>query len=133
MANIAKSGTPSLATTNPPSNCFPYTGALAGEDIAAGDAIYLKTSDGRWYRCSGAADNAAGKYRGVAQAAASAGEPVTPGHSIVMHYGSGLTPGASVFLSTDTAGAIADANATVNRSIGFAVDATRVYFGPPQL
>lgn len=125
MADIAKSGVPSLASREPPANTR-VTGLLAGEDIAAGDACYIK-NDGKVWRSTGAAANAAAKVRGFAAAAAKSGEAVTLFADVVFNYGSGLTPGASYYLSGATAGALADAASTGGTGeIGFAIDATRI-------
>ena len=131
MADIAKSGTPSLATLTPPRNCQPYTGAIAGEALAAGDIVYLKASDGRWYKTVGSADAAAAEYRGVIATAASAGEACTPFIGVAMRYGSGLTPGALIYLSTDTAGGLADANATVTKPVAVVVAGDRIQVFDP--
>jgi hypothetical protein len=127
MAEIAKSGTPSLASTLPPSNCR-ITGLLAGENIAAGDACYIKASDGRAWRSTGAAVAAAAKVRGWAAEAAKAGQPVTLLLNVNMLYGAALTPGADYFLSGTVAGGIADAASVGGTGpIAFAVDATRIH------
>ena len=57
MAAISKSGTPSLSTAIPPTTNS-LSGLYAGEAIAAGDACYIKTSDGKVYRSIGTAANA---------------------------------------------------------------------------
>lgn len=125
MADIAKSGTPSLASVEPPPN-HRVNGLLTGEAIAAGDACYIK-SDGKIWRSTGAAANAAAKVDGFAPKAADSGEALTLYHGVVFNYGAGLTPGATVYLSA-TAGLIADAATTGGTApIGFVVDATRVF------
>jgi hypothetical protein len=125
MADIAKSGTPSLSTTLLPNNCT-LGGRLAGEAIAAGDACYIK-SDGKIWKSTGAAANAAAKVRGYAFKAASVNEAVTLVWDVRFNYGSGLTPGAEVYLSGATAGALADAASTGGTAaIGHVVDATRI-------
>jgi hypothetical protein len=53
MAAIAKSGTPSITTAAPPTNCS-LSGLFTGEAIAAGDACYIKASDGKIYKSTGA-------------------------------------------------------------------------------
>lgn len=125
MAEIAKSGTPSLATLTTQVNSM--AGLLAGEAIAAGDACYIN-ADGKVYKASGAAANAAAKVRGFATQAASQGEAVTLAWNVRFRYGSGLTPGINVYLSGAVAGGLADAASTggVN-PIGFVVDATRIF------
>lgn len=131
MAAITKAGTPSLATMMPPQSCRPHTGSIAGEDIEAGDACFLH-SDGRWYRTDAETDGPSAKYRGVAATASSTGEAVTIYSGVAFHYGSGLTPGAPVFLSPDVPGGLDTANAEVNRAVGHCLDASRIYFGLPQ-
>lgn len=127
MAEISKSGTPSLASVLPPAN-NKITGLLAGEAIAAGDACYIKASDGRVWRSTGAAANAAAQVRGFAAEAAAAGQAVTLLHGVIFRYGAGLTPGADYFLSGTVAGGLADAASTGGTGkIAYAVDATRVY------
>jgi hypothetical protein len=114
MAEIAKSGTPSVCTPLPPNNSQLGDHGLAGEDIAAGDACYIK-NDGTVWRATGAAANAAARVRGFAYKASSAGEPVTIVHDVNMNYGAAL------------AGGLADAASTGGTTpIAFAVDTTRV-------
>lgn len=127
MAAIAKSGTPSLSTVNPGPE-HRITGLVAGEDLAAWDACYIKASDGLVYKSTGAAANAAAKVRGFAFVAAQAGEAVSLYFDVNVRYGAGLTPGADVYLSGATAGALADAASTGGTApIGFVVDATRIH------
>ncbi len=125
MAEISKSGTPSLSTTLPgPENML--SGLVAGEAIAAGDACYIK-NDGKVWKATGAAANAAARVRGFAAKAAAVGGAVTLLRDVNMHYGSGLTPGADYYLSGSTAGGLADAASTGGTApIAFAVDATRI-------
>lgn len=125
MAEIAKSGTPSLSTALPgPENTI--GGLLAGEAIAAGDACYIK-NDGKVWRATGAAANAAARVRGFAAREASSGEAVTLLRDVTFRYGAGLTPGADVFLSGTVDGGLADAASTGGTdAIGFVVDATRI-------
>lgn len=126
MADVAKSGTPSLCSPVPPPNNR-ISGLLAGEAIAAGDACYIK-SDGKVWKATGAANTAPAKVAGFAAQAASVGEGVTLFFDVNFNYGSGLTPGARYFLSGATAGALADAASTGGLTpIAFAVDATRVH------
>jgi hypothetical protein len=124
MADIAKSGTPSLSSVLPGQDKT-ISGLLAGEAIAAGDACYIK-SDGKVWRSTGAAANAAAKVDGFAAIAAAVNEAVTLVFDVNFYYGAAMTPGARIYLSA-TAGAIADAATTGGTApIGFVVDATRV-------
>jgi hypothetical protein len=125
MADIAKSGTPSLSSVLPGQDKT-ISGLLAGEAIAAGDACYIK-SDGKIWKSTGAAANAAAKVDGFAAQAASVGEAVTLVFEVNFRYGAGMTPGARIYLSGATAGAIADAASTGGTApVGFCIDATRV-------
>jgi hypothetical protein len=125
MAAITKSGTPSLTTVLPGAGHRVGSGLLAGEAIAAGDPCYIK-NDGKAWLATGAAANAAAKVAGFAAVAAAVGEAVTLYTDVEFRYGSGLTPGAQVFLGA-TAGALADAASTGGTApIGLVVDATRI-------
>jgi hypothetical protein len=125
MAVVAKSGTPSLCTRLPGADCQ-IAGLLAGEALAAGDACYIK-SDGKVWRSTGAAANAAAKVDGFAAQQTPVGEAVTLFSGVTFRYGAGLTPGARYYLSGATAGALADAASTGGTTpVGFAVDATRI-------
>jgi hypothetical protein len=127
VAEIAKSGTPSLATVGPDPGACKLPTLLAGEAIAAGDACYIK-SDGLVWRSNGAAVAAAAKVNGFAVTKANAGEPITLMYHVILNYGAGLTPGASYFLSGTVLGGIADAASTGGTApVGFAIDATRVF------
>lgn len=117
----------SLATRQPGAeHCI--TGLLAGENVAAGDACYIKTSDGKVYRSTGAAANAAAVVDGFAAENCNSGEAITLFHGVIFNYGSGLSPGTPYYLSGVTAGALADATSTGGTVvIGRSMDATRVY------
>ena len=126
MAEIAKSGTPSIATVNPCS-AHRLTGLLAGEAIAAGDACRIHT-DGKVYKATGAAADASARVNGWAAGAAASGESVTLYHDVNYHYGAALVPGTPYYLSGTVAGGIADAASTGGTvPIAFAMDATRIH------
>jgi hypothetical protein len=128
LAAVAKSGTPSLSTIlgTPDNSHVVASGIKAAVAIAAGDACYINSS-GQAALSTGAAANAAAKVRGFAAMAAAAGEAVTLLTNVEFRYGAGLTPGADLYLSGATAGALADAASTGGTApIGFVVDATRV-------
>jgi hypothetical protein len=102
-------------------------GLLAGEAIAAGDACYVK-SDGKVWLSTGAAANAAAKVDGWAAEACAVGEAVTIFFDVNFRYGAGLTPGARLYVSGTTGGALADAASTGGTApVGFVVDATRIH------
>jgi hypothetical protein len=124
MAVIAKSGTPSLSSVLPGQDKT-ISGLLAGEAIAAGDACYIN-ADGKVYKSTGAAANAAAKVDGFAAREAGIGEAVTLVFDVNFRYGSGMTPGARIYLAA-TAGLIDNAATTGGTApIGFCVDATRI-------
>ncbi len=127
MADIAKSGTPSLASIGPIPGANKLPTLVAGENIAAGDACYVKSDGKIWRAAGGAALAASTVVDGFAPYAVNAGETITLFFNVTFNYGSGLTPGAQYFLSATT-GALADA-ATVGSPgpCAFAVDATRIY------
>lgn len=128
MAAVAKSGTPSLSSMNLDPGAQKLPPLIAGEALAAGDACYIKGSDGLVYRSTGAAANAAAKVRGFAPTLINIGEPVSLIFNVSMNYGSGLTPGADVYLSGSTAGGLDTATSTGGTApIGFCIDATRIY------
>lgn len=127
MAEIAKNGNPSIASILPPAN-DKITGLYAGENIAIGDACYIKTADGKVYRSTGAAAGAAAVVDGFAFVAANAGEAVTLIRSVVVAYGSALSPGSFVYLSGVTVGGLADAASVGGTTpIGRVIDATRIF------
>jgi hypothetical protein len=109
MADIAKSGTPSLATLNPPPANQRTLPAAA--DIAAGDMVYINSS-GQFALCNGTSANAAANWWGMAARAAKSGRPVTAVHGVEFRYGASLTIAARYYLSAATAGALADTATT---------------------
>lgn len=125
MAQIAKNGIPSLCSLLP-NGADVLAGLIAGEDLGALDACYIK-SDGLVWKSNGAAANAAAKVHGYAPKATKAGQAITLHKNIRAEYGTGLIPGTTIYLSA-TAGTLSDA-ATVGGTgtIGFVVSATRVY------
>lgn len=124
MAEISKSGTPSLASLT--TQVESISGLFAGEALGPFDACYIN-ADGKVYKASGAAANAAAKVRGFAAQAVGIGEAITLYTNPRVRYGAALTPGIQLFLSGTVAGGLADAASTGGTGIvGFAVDATRV-------
>lgn len=128
MADIAKSGTPSLASTLPTAgDDREKSGLVAGEALGAFDACYI-ASDGTVMKSTGAAANAAAKVRGYAPMATASGQSVTLLRNVRVRYGTGMTPGTDIFLSGATAGALADAASTGGTApIGYVVDAEIVH------
>lgn len=127
MAAIAKSGTPSLASTLPPQSQQIAGNIRAGEALGAGDACYI-ASTGLVMKSTGAAANAAAKVRGYAAEACALGEAVTLYFDVNFNYASGATPGIDVYLSGTTAGGLDTVASTGGTApIGYTVDATRIH------
>lgn len=118
----------SLASRQPPATCQ-ITGLLTGETIAAGDAVYIKKSDGRLYRSSGAAAGDAATVDGFAAESCNIGEALTVFFHVHLNYSPGaLVAGTSYYLSGTILGGIADAPSTAGTQvIARSIDASRVY------
>lgn len=131
MAEITKTGRPSLASTNVSPSCR-LTGLVAGEPLDAGDACYIKASDGRVYKASGATANAeATRVRGFAAVTVGIAMGITLLRNVNIGYGSTLTPGVDYFLSGTVPGGLADAASTGGtKPIAFAFDKTRIHVCP---
>lgn len=129
MADVTKSGTPSLATMTPsPGNQLTKVTAAK---ITAGDMVYIK-SDDTFALASGAAATAPALWWGMAARTAESGTPLTAYNGVVFKYGASLTPGARYYLSGTTAGGLVDAASTGGDvACAFAVDATNVYVMTP--
>lgn len=124
MAEITKSGTPSLASMLPPYSV--RMTALAGEDISAGDPCYMK-SDGKIWRSTGTAANAAAEVDGWATKPQKTGEPITLVWDVFMRWGASLTPGVGYYLD-ETAGVLNTAATTGGtKVIAVAFDDTTIY------
>lgn len=125
MADLAKSGTPSLASVLLPANAK-HTGLVAGEAIAGGDICYIK-SDGKVWRSNGTAATAPAKVDGFASQAAAAGDPITLIFNMTVGWANTVNPGTSLFVGT-TAGDLTDTATTGGTSrVGVVIDANRVY------
>lgn len=117
MANVSKTGTPTISTGAPPPTSM-LTGLLAGEAIAAGDAVYIKTSDGKLWIATGAAATEPAEAIGLACVPASADEPLTValfGSGLMFAYGpniAGTATAAGTPLFLGTGGLLADAATT---------------------
>lgn len=98
------------------------TGLIAGETIGCGAPCTIN-SDGTIRNANGTAANAAAVIAGFAMRDAVAGEPLTlKGVGQRFSYGSGLTPGARLYLAT-TAGQL-DTAATTGDAVGCAIVVT---------
>lgn len=114
-------------------NVLPGTDAAmkhgwAGETITAGQTVYKKASDGKYYK----ADNNAGTSeartpKGVALNGASAGQPITIQESGDITIGATLTAGTAYFQSGTAGGICAAADLTTGMyptSLGIAKSTT---------
>jgi len=129
MAAVTKVNKPSLCSSLPPQS-QQIAGLRAGEALGAGDACYINSS-GVVMRSTGAAANAAAKVRGYAAEDCALGEAVTLFFDVNFAYGSGLTPGADVYLSGTTPGGLDTAASTGGTApIGYCIDATRIHLMP---
>lgn len=102
-------------------------GLLAGEALLTAAPCYIKASDGKVYMSNGTAANEAAKVHGWTGKSYAAGEPVTLWkENIIFEYGTGLTPGATLYIGT-TAGRL-DTAATVGDGVGVAtcISATHI-------
>lgn len=126
-----------VVTANEEYDAIP--GKRAGEDLDAGDLVFLWT-DEMFYKSNGAAaaPNAAAvgsvaadcnRVRGMVMGRAKSGYAVDVAYEGRFGGYSGLTPGANLFLSA-TPGAIADAAAAVSVKVAFAIDARTIQLLP---
>ena len=126
MTAIAKSGQVSLSTPVPPTNAQ-VSGLYAGEALAAGDACYINTSDGKIYRSIGTSANAAAVVDGFTPSDVPVGEVVTLMWGVNFRYGTALTPGSFAYLDT-VAGGLNTAPTTGGTvAIGRCIDSTRIW------
>jgi hypothetical protein len=102
-------------------------GLVAGEALLTAAPCYIKASDGKVYMSNGTGANEAAELDGFTGKPYASGEPVTLwGRGVIFEYGTGMTPGAVLFIAT-TAGRLADA-ATTGDAVGVArvISATHI-------
>ena len=106
--------------------CRQVTGLLAGEAITVGQACYI-ASTGRVMLADGGAADAEAVFVGLAANTVAAGQPVTLlGAGCRWKYATGLTPGASYYVSA-TDGALDTAATTGGTvAVAFAIDTTDI-------
>ena len=101
-------------------------GLLAGEALLTAAPCYIKASDGKVYMSNGTAANEAAKVHGWTGKSYAAGEPVTLWkENVIFEYGTGLTPGATLYIGT-TAGRL-DTAASTGDGVGVAVCVTATH------
>lgn len=128
MAEITKA-VQGISSILPPA-ANQHSNMKAGEDLADLDAVYIK-SDGLLWKATGAAANAASLAIGVTMFTKT-GESAPVFHGVTVKYGTGLTPGARLYVSGTVPGGLADAVST-GGTVPFAIviDATRIYILQP--
>lgn len=114
MAEIAKATNMGGWDSSNPSAPQIAGNQIAGEDIAPRDLVYKSATDGKWYRASGAAANAAAAHVRLAPIGTRAGRPIDvfqPGVRWKASNG-GLTDGGLYYLSATVPGGITDTPTT---------------------
>jgi len=125
MAEVTE-GAPSMCTPSPPFNAHLSDPLVAGEVLDAGRACYIK-SDGKVYQATGAADNAAAIVHGWTPKKYYVGNPVTLYNDVNFEYGSGLTPGAPLYLSATNPGRLSTTATTGGKvPCAFVVSADKI-------
>ncbi len=102
---------------------------IAGEELPICSPVYIAT-DGKVYRSSGAAANAAAAVHGFVARTARVNQAITVFKWVrILQATSGLVPGSAVYLGA-TAGGL-DTVATIGGTtpIGHAINATDIYLG----
>lgn len=119
MALVTRSGDESIDAASGGFAPQVSDGLKAGEALDAVAPCYIKQSDGLVYMSNGTAANEAAGFDGVTPKAYSVGQPVTLfGVGAKFKYGSGLTPGAKLYIGA-TAGRL-DTAATTGDAVGVA-------------
>jgi hypothetical protein len=132
MAELDAAINPSLASSLP-SPSQQIVGLVCGEAIANGDFVYIKGSDGRVYKATGAAANEAALVVGIVFIGNGIGEPVTIWHHVNASYTPAVSatakaPGVPLYLSGTNAGRLADAASTGGLTpIAFVIDTQRIF------
>lgn len=106
-------------------------GVLAGETITAGQSVYLKESDQRWWLTDADTVATVDNVRlGIALGAGTAGVAITGGVLLEGAYTTtGLTAGSRYYLG-NTAGALTTTVGTNAMIVGLALSTTRLLFSP---
>jgi hypothetical protein len=126
MADVSKSGTPSMCTPSLDANRLPPL--QVGEDIAAGDACYIKSDGKIWRSDKDGSLGAAAEVDGWAPQAALVAQRqfLSLHYNVNFAYGSGLTPGSFCYLGDS--GALVDTPAGAQTNpIARVIDATRIH------
>lgn len=122
---LSVTGTSSTSTSN-----YVVVPGTAGESLVAGNIVYLKTSDGRWYKTnSGTAATVTNTLIGISQSSGSVGVAIAGGVLIdgVDNNQTGLVAGITYYASS-TSGALG--TATTSAAIGQARSSSSIYLAP---
>lgn len=104
----------------------------AGETLSAGNLVYLKSADNRWWKADAdTASTVENVILGIAQGAGTAGGAISSGILLrgVDANQTGLTAGVKYYAS-NTAGAISSSAGTVEVTVGISKSTTELYFDP---
>lgn len=106
-------------------------GGIAGETLSEDQLVYLKNSDGRWWKCDAdTASTVENVILGMTRGAGVTGNDITNGITIIgEHDMTGLTANIPYFAS-NTAGEISSSAGTTEVIIGFAKSTTKLVFMP---
>jgi hypothetical protein len=133
MAEVARPTIrPTLGSHQLGHNCR-ISGLIAGEDLQACEAVYVK-SDGKVWRANGTAANAAARVRGFAamNALAAQTDAITIMHSCEVAWANTLTPGADLYLSAAVPGGLSTTATTGGAAaIAYVKDANHIVLLPP--
>lgn len=119
MALVVKTTTPSFTQDTRTAGFAPPVTAVAGETLAALDAVYMNTS-GEFIKADGTAATAPAAFKGIVVDDYVAGDPCSAyGPDVILRYADGtLTPGATLYVAA-TAGRL-DTAATTGDALGVA-------------
>lgn len=104
----------------------------AGETVAAGNLVYLKSSDGRWWKTDAdTASTVENVVLGIAQGSGTAGNTIGGGVLMkgVDSNQSGLTA-STIYYASNTAGGLSSTVGTKETTIGIAISTTAIVFSP---
>jgi len=109
------------------------TGQSAGENLTAGNTIYFKTSDQKWYKTDAQdTTKCEGVKLGIALSTTTINNTIASGVQLLGVYTtSGLTAGSKYYLS-DTDGAISVTPGTYSAFVGWALSTTTLLFAPKE-
>lgn len=136
MAVIAKATAVRTGTSSPNDSSRVGSGLICGEDLAKGDACYIKQADGLVYKSGGSGVTALTQEGAAIHGYAATDCKIASKDAVTLYdgidwvYGSGLTAGKPVYLdvSAATTGRLNDTSGITStiRACGYIIDATRI-------